>query len=253
MKSSRLRRLVIPAGVIVGLAGLAAVVATATAGAANGRTPLPGTKPGWTAQATPTSTVAASQTEAAKVWLAPQNANALATLAKTVSDPSSAQYRQYLTHAQYVAQYAPTSATVSAVTKWLKQSGLTVTSVGVDNHYVAVTGPASAMTSAFGAKLGVYSANGTQVAPTSDFSVPSSVASSVLGITGLATLGHEVSALGVARTLAPVAGAFLLDEADRELAPAIEALGLRVACAPTLMTDVEARRRLAEAALALVA
>jgi LPPG:FO 2-phospho-L-lactate transferase len=69
----------------------------------------------------------------------------------------------------------------------------------------------------------------------------------------LATLGHEVSALGVARTLAPVAGAFVLDDADRELAPAIEALGLRVACAPTLMTDVGARRRLAEVALELVA
>jgi LPPG:FO 2-phospho-L-lactate transferase len=69
----------------------------------------------------------------------------------------------------------------------------------------------------------------------------------------LATLGHEVSALGVARELATLAGAFVLDEADGELRPAIEALGLRVACAPTLMTDLAARRRLAETALALAA
>src|SRR4029079_9178053 len=41
----------------------------------------------------------------------------------------------------------------------------------------------------------------------------------------LASLGHEVSALGVARIYAHVAGAFVIDEADADLGPAIEGLG----------------------------
>ena len=38
----------------------------------------------------------------------------------------------------------------------------------------------------------------------------------------LDSLGHERSALGVARYLAPLAGTFVLDEADAALAPAID-------------------------------
>jgi LPPG:FO 2-phospho-L-lactate transferase len=67
----------------------------------------------------------------------------------------------------------------------------------------------------------------------------------------LATLGHDVSAVGVARILAPLAAAFVLDSADEELAADVRALGLRVACVPTLMHDPEIAAALARAALAL--
>ncbi|HEY3921190.1 MAG TPA: S53 family peptidase, partial [Gaiellaceae bacterium] len=71
---------------------------------------------------------------------------------------------------------------------------LTVTSVGPDNHYVSVSGTAGAMQTAFGAQLGLYSVNGTsQQAPTSDFTVPSSVAGLVQTVTGLSTFGHFVT------------------------------------------------------------
>ncbi len=66
----------------------------------------------------------------------------------------------------------------------------------------------------------------------------------------LDSLGHERSALGVARHYAGLCGTFLIDEADVALAPAIEALGMRVAVAPALMRDEITRRALAEAALA---
>lgn len=67
----------------------------------------------------------------------------------------------------------------------------------------------------------------------------------------LETLGHEPSALGVARYLAPVAGGFVLDEADVALEPAVTALGLRTAVVPTLMRDPSSRSALARAALEL--
>ena len=56
----------------------------------------------------------------------------------------------------------------------------------------------------------------------------------------LATLGHEVSALGVARLYEGLLEVFVLDEADAALAPAIEALGMRPMVGPTVMrTDAD--------------
>jgi LPPG:FO 2-phospho-L-lactate transferase len=69
----------------------------------------------------------------------------------------------------------------------------------------------------------------------------------------LETLGPAPGAVGVARLLAPLAASFVLDEADRALAPEVEALGLRAVVAPSLMRDVETSRRLAAAAIASVA
>ena len=65
----------------------------------------------------------------------------------------------------------------------------------------------------------------------------------------LGALGHEVSALGVARIYADVAGAFVLDEQDRDLAPAVEALGLRARTAATIMRDAASRSALARAVI----
>src|SRR5262249_22710337 len=146
----------------------------------------------WTAAAPQSGAVASSQKIAARVWLAPNNAAQLATLAKAVSDPSSAQYGQYLTTAQYDQQFAPTAAQVAAVSQWLTGAGLSVVEVGPDNHYVAVSGSAAAINAAFGTQLALFKVDGSlQQAPTSDLSVPSSVASSVLAVTGLSRFGHQ--------------------------------------------------------------
>jgi LPPG:FO 2-phospho-L-lactate transferase len=61
----------------------------------------------------------------------------------------------------------------------------------------------------------------------------------------LATLGHEVSALGVARLYADLIDGFVIDEVDRELRTAIELLGPRVLVTATVMGDEADRRRLA--------
>jgi len=61
----------------------------------------------------------------------------------------------------------------------------------------------------------------------------------------LATLGHEVSALGVARLYADVIDGLVIDQIDRELGPAIELLGPRVLVTATVMGDEADRRRLA--------
>lgn len=67
----------------------------------------------------------------------------------------------------------------------------------------------------------------------------------------LGSLGHDVSAIGVARLYADLAHTFVLDEADASLAPQIEALGPRPAVLPTVMRTLPERAALARALLDL--
>ena len=67
----------------------------------------------------------------------------------------------------------------------------------------------------------------------------------------LASLGHEASALGVARLYSGIADAFMLDEIDRGLEPAIRDLGLRTLVTDTVMTGDAGRARLAADVLAI--
>ncbi len=66
----------------------------------------------------------------------------------------------------------------------------------------------------------------------------------------LASLGHESSALGVARMYAGLATGFVLDSVDSALAAAIEELGLRSLVTDSIMTDDAARIRLGRDVLA---
>jgi LPPG:FO 2-phospho-L-lactate transferase len=66
----------------------------------------------------------------------------------------------------------------------------------------------------------------------------------------LASLGHEASALGVARGYAGLIDAFVLDTVDAALAPAVEALGIRAVVTDTIMADDASRARFAGEVLA---
>jgi subtilase family serine protease len=184
-------RLRIAAAVIGALLVSAIVAGAAGASSSASRTTLVGSRPSWVPAVTRTATVPINQHIDARVWLAPNNSAQLNSLAQAVSDPSSSQYGQYLTPAQYDAQFAPTAAQVSAVSGWLAGAGLSIVTVGPDNHYVAVSGSAAAINAAFGTQLALYQVNGTQQqAPSSDLTVPSSIAGTVLAVTGLSTFGH---------------------------------------------------------------
>ena len=63
----------------------------------------------------------------------------------------------------------------------------------------------------------------------------------------LASMGHEPTALGVARLYAGLVDRFVVDEADAGLRPDIEALGLAVDVLPTVMRTDDDRRSLAAA------
>ena len=197
----RTTRVSVMAIVAAGAAGIAtvgsAMVGLSPASASqSGRHQLAGSRPAWQTHGNfqKTGTLPAATRVAAKVWLSANDRSGLAALASDLSDPASASYGQYLTHDEYVARFAPTQDQVAQVEDWLKSAGLTVTSVGPDNHYVAVSGSSSAVSDAFGTTMSTYRFQGKTVpAPDSALSVPATVGSTVLAVTGLTPAGHRVS------------------------------------------------------------
>ncbi len=65
----------------------------------------------------------------------------------------------------------------------------------------------------------------------------------------LRALGHHPSALGVARLYRDICAIFVLDNADRRLAPAVEKLGMRAVVTDTIMIDETRSARLADVVL----
>jgi LPPG:FO 2-phospho-L-lactate transferase len=68
----------------------------------------------------------------------------------------------------------------------------------------------------------------------------------------LRELGHESSALGVARLYAPWVRTLVIDDADAALASDIEALDMRCVVAPTVMSDATRAANLAKVVLSAV-
>jgi LPPG:FO 2-phospho-L-lactate transferase len=66
----------------------------------------------------------------------------------------------------------------------------------------------------------------------------------------LAALGHESSAVGIARIYAELAGTLVIDEADADLADAVEAEGVRCVVAPTIMSTPDRAAALARIVVA---
>jgi LPPG:FO 2-phospho-L-lactate transferase len=67
----------------------------------------------------------------------------------------------------------------------------------------------------------------------------------------LAQLGHDPSALGVAKLYADSTGTFIIDPADKSHSAAISALGMQVAVLPTVMKTRAQKRNLARAFFSL--
>lgn len=158
----------------------------ASATTPTGRHVLTNTLPSWAGPAHAVGTPATSKRLTLAVHLQMRDAAGAAQLVRAVSDPASAQYKHYLSSAQFNARFAPTSATVAKVESYLRSEGMTVKSVPVNHRYVEASGSVSAVQQAFATTLRLYRVDGrTVVGPTVALSVPESLSSSVLTVTGL--------------------------------------------------------------------
>jgi subtilase family serine protease len=175
------------AAAALGVAGLAAIPATEAAHAAPQRQAIAGTQPSWAARSLGPVTTG---TVDVNIYVASRDAAGLAAYATAVSTPGRALYRHFLSAAQMLSRYGPSRSEASAVESWAGANGLRVTGVtGGIASYVSVTGSVSAASRAFGVRFGLFHGpgGGTYRAPEEDATVPASLASDVLDVSGLDT------------------------------------------------------------------
>lgn len=94
-------------------------------------------------------------------------------LATAVSTPGSAQYRQFLAPAEWIARFAPTQETVDAFVGAAEEGGLTVGPVPTSRLFVVVSGTVDQLETVFATALRSYVVHGERlVAPAKSVSLP---------------------------------------------------------------------------------
>lgn len=189
MARTQRRRLV----ALVGVAGLSCtamvsgMVGAQTAGAAtSSRTPLKGTLIPATARQHPMGAVAKSAQVEFELILKLPDAAGAQSLVQSISSPGSANYRHYLTAAQWEARFSPSASDVNSARQWLVSEGFKVGATSKDRITISASGTAAQVESAFGTGLENYQVNGHTVRlATSEMSVPASLAGSVVGALGV--------------------------------------------------------------------
>jgi subtilase family serine protease len=175
----------------VALPLVAAAFAVTGTAQANDRQTVVGTKPTWAKTSTDRGKTATDQRIDARVWLTGRDPKGLDAYAQAVSTPGSRQYRKFLTPQQFNQRFGASEQQVAAVTSWIRSSGLYVDLAGSNSHYLHVTGHVDKAKKAFGTDFRNYAAQGKiSRAPETNATVPDSVASSVLTVTGLDTGRH---------------------------------------------------------------
>ena len=166
---------------------IAAGVLPATAIAASKRSTLSGSRPAWATPSSQVGSVPNGQTKTFWVYLKLRNSDQLDNAIDAVSNPSSAQYGDYLTPAEFNAQYAPSDNDVKAIRLWLRGQGFSVSSdVPDNNRWLQASGDVSKIEKAFDTQLRTYRHAGrTLPAPNGELTLPKQIASKIAGVTGL--------------------------------------------------------------------
>jgi subtilase family serine protease len=179
-------------GVLAAVVLTVPFVASAAFGSTSHRVSVAGTKPAWAQAAHAVGTPSGASRISFAVALPLRNAAQAEAVLRSVSSPSSEAYGNYLSAAQFNAKYAPTNAAVAKVRSFLKSSGFKVGSVAAGNRWVNASGTVAQINKAFSTTMRTYTVAGKRLrAPATTLSVPSSVASNIIAVTGLAqTAAH---------------------------------------------------------------
>ncbi len=200
-----------PGRVLLRLAALFLAVFSFTLASAQSapRTTLVASTPDALAAAVDSGPVPGSQRLSLTLTLAqtPDRAAALDQFLKDVVTPKSSNFHKFLTPEQYAAAYGATADQLTAVTSWTASQGLTVDAVSSAQNRVSLSGPASAVQSAFAVTVHNYQVSGSlYFANATQPSLPSAVASFVTAIDGLSTVPQpRLTLQGSAATFAELA------------------------------------------------
>lgn len=186
MLNARLKRgaIAIPATVALVAASLAATVAQADATTASSVTALAGSQPSFATPSADRGQVPTGTTQTSRIYLAGQNPQGLAEYAQAVSSINGPDYGKYLSATQAQAQFGASAASVAKVKAWIASAGLTITSQ--TPQYIEVSGTVGTTQKAFGTSIHKYAtSSGVIDGTTGDIQIPTSLASSILGVSGI--------------------------------------------------------------------
>ena len=124
----------------IGACALGAAISLPASAAPSDRATLAGSVPAWATSANFKTAIAGTDSIGFRVYLGWNNPSAVEALARSVSDPASASYGQYLTPQQFRQQFAPSQGSVNAVKTWLSSQGFSIVYTPMNNHYVEVEG-----------------------------------------------------------------------------------------------------------------
>jgi uncharacterized protein (TIGR03437 family) len=111
---------------------------------------------------------------------------ALEQLLAQQQDPSSPNYRNWLTPEQYADRFGLSADDVGKIAAWVKSQGFAVTATARGRNWVTFSGTAQQVKAAFHTEIHRYSVNGeTHYANASDPSIPAALADVVSSIRGL--------------------------------------------------------------------
>ena len=97
-----------------------------------------------------------SQQLSLSITLPLRNKQQLQTLIQQLHDPSSPQYKKYLTVQQFTDQFGPTQEDYNKVLAYAKSQGMTVTRTHINRMLVNVSAPVSAVNKTFSVKMQQY-------------------------------------------------------------------------------------------------
>ena len=156
----------------------------------SGTVALSASRPAFVAKATDLGPAQASQRVDFEVLLSYPDQAAVAAEAQAVSTPGNAQFRHFLTTAQFESRYSPSQAAVASVESWVRSKGLSVASVAQSRLYVEVTGTMKQAENLVGTRLDSYRYLGKNLdEPISNYRIPAKLAGTVAGIVDLDSSG----------------------------------------------------------------
>ena len=101
-------------------------------------------------------------------------------------DSTSASYRQWLTPEQYADRFGISASDLAKIAAWLEAQGFSVNYQARARNFIAFSGTAQQVSTAFHTQIHTYTVNGeTHYANATDPSIPAALAGMVSGIRGL--------------------------------------------------------------------
>ena len=131
-----------------------------------------------------------------------QQADLDALLARQ-QDPSSVDYRRWLTPRQFAERFGISRDDARIVTQWLQSEGLTIERVGRGGSWISFSGSVQQVERTFRTEIHQYKVNGRMhLAPAREPSVPAALQSVAAGVVGLDDFHLEAAHLAPRYTLA---------------------------------------------------